>query len=103
MGFGYASQALTLIVADHNGLTKEEIFKINEETYRANLHEYFYLLGNEKSAVKALFVELRDGRYYLKENTNMEELQSYCKHSAQIGYNHYRHKPSFWKGEIQAE
>jgi hypothetical protein len=103
MGFAYANDALILIVADHNGLTKEEIFEINEETYRANFGKHFDKLTKGASWQRALFIESRDEKYYLKKGTDMKRLQDICRLGAQIGYNFHGHKPSFWKGEIQAE
>jgi len=99
MGVGYASDALALIVADHNGLTKEEILEINEKTYYSQLDHYF-----DQCIGPGSFVEQKgDGKYYLQEGIGFEVLQRSCRLGAQIGFNNHGHRPKFWKGNIQAE
>ena len=102
MGLAYAGDALVLIIADHNGLTKEEIFEINNRTYHSTLEKYFDELTNFESPLsQRRFIEKRDDeKYYLKKDIDMQKLQDACRLGAQIGYGFHKHLPSFWKGKL---
>ncbi|UZE94148.1 MAG: hypothetical protein IB618_01055 [Candidatus Pacearchaeota archaeon] len=64
MGLVYAQNSIITIIATNEGLTKEEIFEINRQTYRANLDKYWnFVMGlnwiND-------FVHGKDERFYIK-------------------------------------
>ena len=101
MGYAYAGDALALIVADYNGLTKEEIFEINNKTYAACLEQYFDDLTNESGVSMMHLIEKKDdGKYYLRGDVNFEDVQRGCLLGAEIGFGLRHHKPKFWKGKI---
>ncbi|MFA7707513.1 MAG: hypothetical protein WCX73_01045 [Candidatus Pacearchaeota archaeon] len=102
MGFSYAGDALVLIVADSNGLTKEEIFEINKKTYQSTLEHYFGILTDFESGLsQRSFIEKRDDeKYHIRKDVDMQKLQNACRLGAQIGFGLCKYRPKFWKGKI---
>ena len=85
MGWSYAISSFIAIVALHGekGLTKEEIFEINNRTYQAKFNRYFELIKPDKEGLMttAEFIEQKKDKYFLKprSNLNMGALESQIK------------------------
>jgi len=82
MGIIYSNCAYVAIVYEHgeNGLTKEEILKINAESYKAPMEANWDYIDLFVSG----FVEKREGQFFLKPELDIDILASEIELAKQI-------------------
>lgn len=75
MGFGYAEQALIAILSKYGkeGLAVKEILERDEREYHAFIKKHLFFLDPRESFFTRPFIEIRDGRWFLKPNPEIED------------------------------
>jgi len=76
MGVTYSISSLVAIVAEYgkNGLTKEDILRINDDHFKADtLKRHFDSYDPKSSILTNGFVEFRDGKYFLKRDSKVDQ------------------------------
>jgi len=88
MGISYAIPSLIAIVAEHGegGLTKEQIFEINRQTYRTPLRDYFDQIdpAKDEAWTTPYYIKFRDNKYFLKADADKSRLEEIIKDAERI-------------------
>ena len=101
MGYGYARDVVYMLIADNDGLTREQLLELNRERTHAVGKWVNKVLDEIVEGYRGFFV-VENGVFKLKEGVDTVDIQETCKLGARIALGFYNYKPNFWQGEIDA-